>query len=63
VERISSAVSLTFAGAGRADLEASGMQRQQRDPVGQDVVHLAGDPCALGHLRAVFVQTLVGLGP
>ena len=39
------------------------MQRQQRDPVGEHVVHLAGDPGALGHPRPVFVQTLIGLGP
>ena len=45
------------------DLERTGVQRQQRDPVGEHVVHLPRDPGALGHPRPVLVQTLVGLGP
>ena len=44
------------------DLERAGVQRQQRDPVGEHVVHLAGDPGALGHPGPVLVQPLVGLG-
>ena len=44
------------------DLQAPGVQRHQRDPVGEHVVHLARDQGALGHPRTVGVQALLGLG-
>ncbi len=44
------------------DLQRARVQRDQGDPVGEHVVHLAGDPGALGHARTVGVQTLLGLG-
>ena len=46
----------------RPDLERTGVQRQQRDPVGEHVVHLPGDAGALSQARTVGVQTLIGLG-
>ena len=46
-----------------SDLEPTGVQRQQRDPVGEHVVHLSGDPGALCQSCSVFVQTLIGLRP
>jgi len=47
----------------RPDLERTGVQRQQRDPVGEHVMHLAGDPGALRHPGPVFVQALISLRP
>ena len=44
-------------------LEPSRVQRQQGDPVGEHVVHLAGDPGPLGHPGPLLVQALVGLRP
>ncbi len=46
----------------RAELQRAGMQAQQRDPVGQHVVHLARDPRALGEARLLDAQVLLGLG-
>ena len=47
----------------RAHLEPTGVQRHQRDPVRQDVVHLARDARPFGHPGLLLVQLLVGLGP
>jgi len=47
----------------RTYLETAGVQRHQRDPVGEHVVHLAGDSGALGHPGLLLVELLVGLGP
>ena len=62
VERSSSAVSRTFRRQVGLDLQRARVQRHQRDPVGEHVVHLARDPGALGHPDPVGVQTLLGLG-
>ena len=45
-----------------AELERAGVQAQQRDPVGEDVVHLARDPCPLGVADLLDAQLLFGLG-
>ena len=45
------------------DLQGPRVQRHQRDPVGEHVVHLAGDPGALGQTGLICVEALVGLGP
>ena len=46
----------------RAELQRAGMQAQQRDPVGQHVVHLARDARALGVADLLEAQLLLGLG-
>ena len=43
------------------ELERAGVQAQQRDAVGQDVVHLARDPQALGLAGLLDAQALLGL--
>ena len=43
------------------ELERPGVQAQQRDAVGQDVVHLAGDAQPLGLARLLDAQALLGL--
>src|SRR5439155_26941389 len=45
----------------RPELQRAGMQAQQRDPVGKDVVHLAGDPLALGVPDLLDAQLLLCL--
>ena len=44
------------------NLQGAGVQREQRDPMGEHVVHLARDEGALGHPGTVGLQTLLGLG-
>ena len=46
----------------RTQLEPSGVQRHQGDPVSEHVVHLPGDPGPFGHPGLLLVQLLVGLG-
>ena len=46
----------------RAELQRAGVQAQQRDPVGQHVVHLARDARALGVADLLDAQLLLGLG-
>ena len=46
----------------RAVGQGAGVQAQQRDPVGEHVVHLAGDPGALGVAGLLDEQLLLGLG-
>ena len=46
----------------RAELQRAGVQAQQRDPVGQHVVHLARDARALGVADLLDAQFLLGLG-
>ena len=46
----------------RAELERAGVQAQQRDPVGEHVVHLARDPRPLGVAGLLDAQLLLGLG-
>ena len=46
----------------RAKLQRAGVQAQQRDPVGQHVVHLARDARALGVADLLDAQLLLGLG-
>jgi hypothetical protein len=43
------------------ELEGAGVQGQQRDAVGEDVVHLARDAQALGLARLLDAQALLGL--
>jgi hypothetical protein len=43
-------------------LERAGVEGHQGDPVGEHVVHLAGDPAAFGHAGAVCVEQLIGFG-
>jgi hypothetical protein len=45
----------------RAELERTGMQAQQRDPVGEDVVHLPRNTCALAVADLFDAQLLLGL--
>ena len=45
----------------RAELERAGVQAQQRDPVGEDVVHLSCYACALGGADLFDSQLLFGL--
>src|SRR5919199_1039889 len=45
-----------------AELERPRVQAQQRDPVREDVVHLAGDPLPLGVTNLLDAQLLLGLG-
>jgi len=47
----------------RAVLERPGVGREQRKPVGEDVVHLAGDARTLGRARLGDAAGLLGLGP
>ena len=47
----------------RAVLECPGVGGEQREPVGEDVVHLAGDARALGRARLGHPAGLLGLGP
>ena len=46
----------------RPDLQRAGVQAEQRDPVGQHVVHLAGDPGAFQRAGLRDPQLLLGLG-
>ena len=46
-----------------AELERARVQAQQRDAVGEHVVHLARDPAPLGLARLLDVQALLGLQP
>ena len=46
----------------RPELERAGMQAQQRDAVGEHVVHLARDPGALGVAGLLDEQLLLGAG-
>ena len=64
VARSSSAVSRTsFARQVGTHLQATGVQRHQRDPVREHVVHLARDARALGQPGLVGEHPLLGLGP
>ena len=46
----------------RPELQRAGMQAQQRDPVGEHVVHLARDPGALCVAGVLDEQLLLGPG-
>ena len=45
-----------------AQFESAGVQRDQGDAVGEDVVHLPGDPGPFRQPCLLLVQLLVGLG-